>query len=135
MENIIIIAIVLAIVFGNIIYLYKAKKRGETCIGCPYAKQCANRKNGCGGGGCCGGGGSYRTKKKLSNIIYRKSFQVEGMHCEHCRNRVEEAVNDIKGVSGKVNLKKETLTVSYAEKVSDDIIISRIEKAGYMVKR
>lgn len=88
-----------------------------------------------GKGGCCGGGGSCRTKKKLSNIIYRKSFQVEGMHCEHCRNRVEEAVNDIKGVSGKVNLKEGTLTVSYAEKVSDDIIMSRIEKAGYTIKR
>ncbi|MCM1083350.1 MAG: FeoB-associated Cys-rich membrane protein [Clostridium sp.] len=52
MENIIIIAIVLAIVLGIIYYLYKAKKRGETCIGCPYAKQCANRKNGCGSGDC-----------------------------------------------------------------------------------
>lgn len=50
MENIIIIAIVLAIVVGIIFYLYRAKKRGETCIGCPYAKQCANKKNGCGNG-------------------------------------------------------------------------------------
>lgn len=50
MENIIIIAIVLAIVVGIIFYLYRVKKRGETCIGCPYAKQCANRKNGCGNG-------------------------------------------------------------------------------------
>jgi len=50
MENIIIIVIVLSIVSGIIFYLYKAKKRGETCIGCPCAKQCANRKNGCGGG-------------------------------------------------------------------------------------
>lgn len=22
-------------------YLYKAKKRGDTCIGCPHGKQCA----------------------------------------------------------------------------------------------
>ena len=47
MENIIIILIVLAIIGGIIYYLYKAKKRGETCIGCPYAKQC--------GGKCSGG--------------------------------------------------------------------------------
>ena len=24
-----------------------------------------------------------------------KTFRVEGMHCEHCKARVEEAVNDI----------------------------------------
>ena len=48
MENFIIIAIVACIVGGIILYLYKAKKRGETCIGCPYAKQCGGK----GGGGC-----------------------------------------------------------------------------------
>ena len=46
MENIIIILIVLAIIGGIIFYLYKAKKRGETCIGCPYAKQCGGKCNG-----------------------------------------------------------------------------------------
>ena len=40
-------AIVLAIIGGILFYLYRAKKRGETCIGCPYAKQC--------GSGACGG--------------------------------------------------------------------------------
>lgn len=44
--NLIIIVIVGAIVAGIIRYLYKAKKRGETCIGCPYAKQCGGKCNG-----------------------------------------------------------------------------------------
>ncbi|MCM1288287.1 MAG: cation transporter [Clostridium sp.] len=114
MENVIIIVIVVIAISGGVISSVRHFK---------------------GKGGCCGGGGSYRTKKKLSNIIDRKSFQVEGMHCEHCRNRVEEAVNDIKGVSGKVNLKKGVLTVSYAEKVSDDVIISRVGNVGYTIKR
>ena len=55
------------------------------------------------------------------------------MHCDHCKNRVEEVVNDIKGVAGKVDLKKGELTVSYAEDVSDEIIVARIAKAGYEV--
>ena len=46
-SNIILGAIRLAIVAAVSVYLYRAKKRGETCIGCPYAKQC--------GGGSCGG--------------------------------------------------------------------------------
>ncbi len=49
MENLIIILIVLFIVGAISLYLYKAKKRGQTCIGCPYAKQCngkcGDRKN------------------------------------------------------------------------------------------
>lgn len=52
MENFIIIVILLCIVSGIIFYLYKAKKRGETCIGCPYAKQC-------GSGQCSGSGGEH----------------------------------------------------------------------------
>lgn len=43
MENIIIILILLAIVGGIVWYLYRAKKRGEKCIGCPYAKQCGGK--------------------------------------------------------------------------------------------
>ena len=47
------------------------------------------------GGGCCGGGDYKPRKKKLSHVAGQKTFQVEGMHCEHCKVRVEEAVNDI----------------------------------------
>lgn len=84
-----------------------------------------------GQGGCCGGGDYKPKKKKLPNILYKKTFKVSGMHCEHCKNKVEEAINDIKGVSGKVNLKKGELIVSYAEEVEDTVIISKIEKIGY----
>lgn len=46
MENVIVVIILLAIVGAIVAYLLRAKKRGETCIGCPYAKKC---------GGKCGG--------------------------------------------------------------------------------
>lgn len=87
-----------------------------------------------GKGGCCGDSDYKPKKKKLSKVIYTKSFTVEGMHCKKCEARVEEVVNDIKGVAGKVDLKKGTLTVSYAEAVDDDIIKMRIERAGYTMK-
>ena len=44
-ENIIILVIVAVIVVAICWYLYRAKKRGETCIGCPYAKQCGGHCN------------------------------------------------------------------------------------------
>ncbi len=39
----IIIAILLMIASLVIYYLYRLKKRGQTCVGCPYAKQCGNK--------------------------------------------------------------------------------------------
>lgn len=87
-----------------------------------------------GQGGCCGGGGYTPRKKKLKNIRYTKTFMVEGMHCDHCKNRVEEVINDMQGLAGHVDLKKGELTVSYAEDVEDSLIIARLEKAGYTAK-
>ena len=83
--------------------------------------------------GCCGGGGYRPRPKKLSKVLYRKVFHIAGMHCESCKNRVTEIVNDISGLSGRVNLKKGLLTVSYAKAVEDEFIRARIERAGYTV--
>lgn len=46
MENVIIIAVVLVIVLLAGLYIYKAKKSGKKCIGCPDSGSCS-----C---GCCG---------------------------------------------------------------------------------
>ena len=114
MENYIIIAVIaVAIGFG----IYSAVKHFK------------------GQGGCCGGGSYKPKKKKLKNVLYQKTFKVEGMHCEHCKNRVEEVIGDMKGLAGKVNLKKGELTVSYAEDVADEQIKARIERAGYTVTK
>lgn len=56
MENIIIIAILVVIVGLAAFYIYKAKKSGKKCIGCPDSGTCGSNKNGgsCGCGcGCC----------------------------------------------------------------------------------
>ena len=88
-----------------------------------------------GQGACCGGGGYKLRKKKLSNVLYKKTFFIDGMHCDHCKNRVEEIVNDIAGLAGSVDLKKGELTISYAEHVDDALIRAQIERVGYSVTR
>ena len=130
MVDFILIVVLAAIIGGIILYLYRAKKRGETCIGCPHAQMESLAEA---GGVHCSGSDYKPRRKKLHHVKYQKIFQVEGMHCEHCKSRVEEAVGDIKGVAGKVNLKQGLLTVSYAEDVADDVIKARIERAGYHV--
>ena len=43
MENIIILLIILAIIGGASFYVYREKKKGNHCIGCPYAKNCKGK--------------------------------------------------------------------------------------------
>ena len=84
-------------------------------------------------GGCCSGGDYKLKKKKLKTVIQEKTFYVKGMHCEHCKNRIEESVNHIAGVSATVNLKKNQVLVEYETLVDDTSIINQIEKLGYVV--
>lgn len=87
-----------------------------------------------GQGGCCGGGGDIKKKKKkLDNVIGQKTAVVEGMTCDHCRDRVERSIDDIDGAAGRVNLKKKEAVVLMNRPISDEEIKSAIEKAGYKV--
>ena len=56
MENVIIIAILIAIIGAAAFYVYKAKKNGRKCIGCPNSCGCSsqNGQGACTGcSGCC----------------------------------------------------------------------------------
>lgn len=83
---------------------------------------------------CCGGGSSVKVKKKkLKNVVARKTIIIEGMTCDHCKNRVERYLNDMEGVSATVNLKKKQAVVSMEREVSEEELRKVIEKAGYEV--
>lgn len=41
MMNLLLSTIILIILVIILTYLYKAKKQGQKCVGCPYAKQCS----------------------------------------------------------------------------------------------
>ena len=43
MTNLIVILILAAIVGGAGAYIYKAKKKGVKCIGCPSGKECGRQ--------------------------------------------------------------------------------------------
>lgn len=85
-------------------------------------------------GSCCSSGTYKAKQKKLDAIVAKKTFQVDGMSCQHCVNRVMEAVNDIDGASASVNLKKGVVTVSMEKPIDSITLKNAIEKAGYSVK-
>ncbi len=47
MENFIIISIIVIILGLALFYIYKSKKSGQKCIGCPYSKTCKSENCGC----------------------------------------------------------------------------------------
>ena len=47
MENFIIAAVVTIIVGLAVLYIYKAKKSGKKCIGCPDSGSCSGHCSGC----------------------------------------------------------------------------------------
>lgn len=47
MTDIILVLIILLIAGGAVTYIYKQKKQGRKCIGCPYSKQCESKNCSC----------------------------------------------------------------------------------------
>lgn len=52
--NTLVVLILIAIIAAIVLYIFRQKKRGVTCIGCLYAKQCG------GNCGCHGSDGERR---------------------------------------------------------------------------
>ena len=85
---------------------------------------------------CCGGGtGIIKTDdKELKNpVIGKKTVHIEGMTCEHCVQSVKKALNEIEGVSARVDLKKKEAVVSYDREIANDVLKKTVEKAGFQV--
>lgn len=82
--------------------------------------------------GCCGSADYQAKPRKLRTVAEKRVYRVEGMHCQHCVNRVVEAVQKIPEASAAVNLKKGLVTVSMEQPIEDSVILCAIEKAGYM---
>ncbi len=111
MENIIIIGILVLIA---VLALLRARKHFK-------------------GGGCCGSGSNtIRTHKQLNDpVIGKKVLTIEGIHCENCEARIENAVNRLDGVTCRVHRKQ--AIISYSQDISDNVLRDTIEKLGYQV--
>ena len=62
-----------------------------------------------------------------------KTMHIEGMSCSHCSGRVEQALNQIDGVTAIVDLANKTANVQLAKAVEDSVLRQAVEDAGYEV--
>ncbi len=66
--------------------------------------------------------------------MIKKKVGIEGMTCDHCVKRVENALKELDGVKNvKVNLKKKTADMELEVDLSSDKIKAAVEDAGYEV--
>ena len=70
-------------------------------------------------------------------MLFEKStvctLSVEGMHCNHCKAKVENTVKSLSGVKNAVvDLEKATLTVEYkASKITVSEIVKAVNALGF----
>lgn len=75
-----------------------------------------------------------------SNVIYikedtkmKKEMFIEGMSCNHCKGRVEAALNGIDGVHAEVSLEDKKAVLKLSHPVEDDLLVKAVTDAGYEV--
>ena len=62
----------------------------------------------------------------------KKIITIEGMHCDHCKGRVEKALSGISGIKNvKVDLKNKTATVDLKEEIQDDVLFNTVKELGF----
>lgn len=90
------------------------------------------------GGGCCGSGGGIikiePENKNTKSYAHKIKVYIDGMHCENCAARIENAFNELGGCYAKANVKK-----GYADVWSNDVLNEQktkdlIEDKGYGFK-
>ena len=70
----------------------------------------------------------------MFNKKIKKVVTIEGMMCEHCKNKVETSLSSINNVSKvKVNLKDKTATIYSTASINNEDIKKIIKELDYQI--
>lgn len=65
----------------------------------------------------------------------QKVITVNGMHCEHCQKRVENALSNLREIkSVAINLENKKVIIVLKKEIEDEKIRQTIENLGYSVE-
>ena len=90
------------------------------------------------GGGCCG---EHAAKEKRtlvadrnkSHYPYLATLRIDGMTCENCARRTENALNAMEGVWAHVSIEKHSANVLCKMEPDETKIREAVRQAGYIV--
>ena len=84
---------------------------------------------------CCGSAEAVSAKKvedtDVSHYPYRYRLSIDGMMCSNCAKNVENTLNNMNGVWGKVNLGKKEAEVLSKQAVSEENFASALQDSSY----
>ena len=62
----------------------------------------------------------------------KKIIKIDGMGCQHCVNRITEALSAIDGVDVlEVSLEDKSATVDVEESIADETLMNAIDEEGF----
>ncbi|HBG66242.1 MAG TPA: ATPase P [Treponema sp.] len=88
------------------------------------------------GSSCCGAKDAPAKKirvkdKDTSHYPHSYTLQIDGMHCGNCARAVENALNSMEGVWGRVSLEKKSAAVLSKQPVARESFDKALSDAGY----
>ena len=88
-----------------------------------------------GEGSCCGGGSKAKLikPKKLGRVVSEKKIMIEGMVCDNCSARVQNALNSIDGINAKVIRSRGEAVVRLGKEIDDEKLKETVTDLGYKV--
>lgn len=115
--NVVIVAVILAIVVYSV-YSYTRKLRR--------------------GGGCCGEHEPAEKKVPVADrhkdhYPYTVRLRIDGMHCGNCARRVENALNRLDGTWAEVDLGSKSATVRCKQPPDAAALGQAVRSAGYVM--
>ena len=85
--------------------------------------------------GCCGSDGGKVKKIKangnVSDYPYQYEITIDGMVCQSCATRVENAFHAKDGFAAKVDLQKKCALVGAEQEVTEEFLRTTVKEAGY----
>ena len=87
---------------------------------------------------CCGSSEAVTVKKvedtDVSHYPYHYLLSIDGMMCSNCAKPVENTLNGMPGVWGRVNLGKKEADVLAKEPVEESSFAQALQKKSYRLK-
>ncbi len=92
------------------------------------------------GGGCCGEHETTEKKVRVSDrnrahYPYAVSLQIDGMTCENCARKTENALNRMEGTLASVSIGDHSAKVLCKSVPDEHAIREAVRRAGYIVTR
>lgn len=111
MNTFLYVLIAALVVLGLVYAIVSIKKKGSASCGC-QCSECMKSSN-------------------ATEYAHTYTIRIDGMSCEHCKARVENAFNELEGCSAEVNLDEKIATLHSVKELTEAVMKQTVENLGF----